>query len=39
VARTIKGKGVSFMEDDNRWHYTRLTPDTYAAAVRELVPA
>lgn len=38
VARTVKGKGVSFMEDDNRWHYTRLTPATYAAAVRELVP-
>ena len=21
VAKTIKGKGVSFMEDDNNWHY------------------
>ena len=21
VANTIKGKGVSFMEDDNNWHY------------------
>lgn len=21
VARTIKGRGVSFMEDDNNWHY------------------
>ena len=21
VAHTIKGKGVSFMEDDNNWHY------------------
>jgi len=39
VARTVKGKGVSFMEDDNRWHYTRLTPDTYAAAVSELTGA
>jgi transketolase len=36
VARTIKGKGVSFMEDDNRWHYTRLNADTYAAAAAEL---
>ena len=26
VAHTVKGKGVSFMEDDNRWHYTRLNP-------------
>ncbi|HEV3021001.1 MAG TPA: transketolase [Pirellulales bacterium] len=36
VAHTVKGKGVSFMEDDNRWHYTRLTPETYAAAAAEL---
>jgi transketolase len=21
VAHTIKGKGISFMEDDNNWHY------------------
>ena len=21
IAHTIKGKGVSFMEDDNNWHY------------------
>lgn len=21
VARTVKGKGISFMEDDNNWHY------------------
>jgi transketolase len=39
VARTVKGKGVSFMEDDNRWHYTRLTADTYSRAVRELSAA
>jgi transketolase len=39
VAHTLKGKGVSFMEGDNRWHYTRLTPDTYARAVRELSAA
>lgn len=36
VAKTIKGKGVSFMEHDNRWHYTRLTAETYAAARAEL---
>jgi transketolase len=36
VARTVKGKGVSFMEHDNVWHYTRLTPETYERAVREL---
>ncbi len=36
VARTVKGKGVSFMEHNNRWHYTRLTPETHAAAMAEL---
>jgi transketolase len=36
VARTVKGKGVSFMEADNRWHYTRLSAETYAAAMAEL---
>jgi transketolase len=36
VARTVKGKGVSFMEQDNRWHYTRLSHQTYAAALAEL---
>ena len=37
VARTVKGKGVSFMEGDNRWHYTRLSDATYAAALAELI--
>jgi transketolase len=32
VARTVKGKGVPFMESDNRWHYTRLTAQTFADA-------
>lgn len=32
VAKTIKGKGVPFMESNNLWHYTRLTADTYAQA-------
>jgi transketolase len=36
VAHTVKGKGISFMENDNRWHYTRLTSETYAAALTEL---
>ena len=36
IARTIKGKGVSFMENNNQWHYTRLTADTHAAALAEL---
>lgn len=36
VARTIKGQGISFMANDNRWHYTRLSPETYAKALAEL---
>ncbi|MBK9322823.1 MAG: transketolase [Bdellovibrionaceae bacterium] len=36
VANTIKGKGVSFMEGDNTWHYTRLSPTTYQSALKEL---
>ncbi len=33
IARTVKGKGVPFMEHDNRWHYTRLTAETYQQAL------
>jgi transketolase len=36
VAHTVKGKGVSFMEGDNRWHYTRLSPETFARALAEV---
>jgi transketolase len=36
VAHTVKGKGVSFMEDDNNWHYRIPTPDEVVAAQREL---
>ncbi|MDZ4081386.1 MAG: 1-deoxy-D-xylulose-5-phosphate synthase N-terminal domain-containing protein, partial [Bdellovibrionales bacterium] len=36
VARTVKGKGVSFMEDNNEWHYRRLTPELLEAAKKEL---
>jgi len=39
VARTVKGKGVSFMEHNNMWHYTRLTDETYQSAIRELEQA
>lgn len=33
IAKTIKGKGVPFMEHNNIWHYTRLNQDTYAQAL------
>lgn len=36
VADTIKGKGVSFMEDDNNWHYRTPNPEELAAALKEL---
>lgn len=36
IARTVKGKGVSFMENENSWHYTRLNEDTYARALKEV---
>jgi len=37
VAQTTKGKGVSFMENRNEWHYGRLDRTTYDAAIAELV--
>ena len=36
VAHTIKGKGVSFMEDDNNWHYRTPNPQELDAALAEL---
>lgn len=36
IAHTIKGKGVSFMEDDNNWHYRIPTVNEVAAAAAEL---
>ena len=36
IAHTIKGKGVSFMEDDNNWHYRAPTADEVVKAHREL---
>jgi transketolase len=36
IANTVKGKGVSFMENNNLWHYTRLTPPLYKRALVEL---
>jgi len=36
IAHTVKGKGVSFMEDDNNWHYRIPTADEVTAAKKEL---
>lgn len=36
IAHTIKGKGVSFMEDDNNWHYRSPNDEELHAALEEL---
>ena len=36
VANTIKGKGVSFMENNNEWHHNILTKSKYELALAEL---
>ncbi len=36
VARTVKGRGVSFMEDDNNWHYRVPNEEELASALAEL---
>jgi transketolase len=36
IAHTVKGKGISFMEDDNNWHYRIPTADEVIAAKKEL---
>jgi transketolase len=36
VANTVKGKGVSFMEDDNNWHYRIPTGEELLKAKGEL---
>jgi transketolase len=37
VAHTVKGKGASFMEDDNNWHYRSPTPEEVVQARIELL--
>jgi transketolase len=36
IAHTVKGKGVSFMEDQLLWHYRSPQGDEFEAALREL---
>jgi transketolase len=36
ICHTVKGKGVSFMEDDNNWHYRKPTEEEYEKALGEL---
>jgi transketolase len=37
IAHTIKGKGVSFMEDKNEWHYKYPTESEVQSALKELL--
>lgn len=36
IAKTVKGRGVSFMENNNAWHYTRLNHFTHEEAIADL---
>lgn len=38
IAKTIKGKGVSFLEDKDGWHGKALSTDEYTQAIAELGP-
>ena len=39
IGDTIKGKGISFMENNAEWHHNRLTKEMYDAALIELEAA
>ena len=36
IADTVKGKGVSFMENNNAWHHGHLSQEHYEQAMEEL---
>lgn len=36
IANTVKGKGVSFMENDNSWHHANMNEKQYNQAKEEL---
>lgn len=37
IADTVKGKGISFMENKLEWHYKSLSDEEYARALQEVV--
>jgi transketolase len=37
VAHTVKGKGVSFMENDPEWHGKAPRPSEAVTAIREIL--
>ena len=36
IAKTVKGKGVSFMENNSIWHHNRLSNEQYQNALKEV---
>ena len=36
VAKTVKGKGISFMENNNDWHHNRITANSFADCMTSL---
>lgn len=36
LAKTIKGKGVKFMENNNDWHHNRLTKSLFQLAMKDI---
>ena len=36
LAHTVKGKGVSFMENDRTWHHNHMSEEQYNDAIREV---
>ena len=36
IAHTVKGKGVSFMENEKKWHHGVMTREQYEQAVKEI---
>ena len=39
IYHTVKGKGVSFMENEYKWHYGGLTDELLAEALKEVEDA
>ena len=36
IAHTVKGKGVSFMENNPKWHSSALTQEEYDIAIKDI---
>lgn len=36
IANTVKGKGLTFAENAREWHHSRITPEQYELAIKEL---